>query len=199
MTGFSEADWELVALDNLGEHEWQTLTGTQIAPGADDGRESWDDIVLPDRMLAKMRELNPNVPGEYLDQARAAIIQPQSQDAIAENFRLHQILVHGYRGISYIDSEPRNVRLTRRGFLSRRCPSSALPGLRLHRRCCATAEGGVDRRRQESGTGEEDRYLSPGTGAMDRSRVATGGAPLEPGPRRHYGARTVPGARGAGQ
>ena len=105
MTGFSEADWEQVALDTLGEHEWIAMTGAQIAPGADGGRESWADIVLPDRMLAKMRELNPDVPGEYLDQARAAIIQPQSQDAIAENYRLHQILVHGYRGISYIDSD----------------------------------------------------------------------------------------------
>jgi type I restriction enzyme, R subunit len=105
MTGFSEADWEHFALDALSEREWQTLTGTQIAPGAREGRQSWDDIVLPDRMLAKMRELNPHVPGEYLDQARAAIIQPQSQDAIAENYRLHQVLVHGYRGISYIDAD----------------------------------------------------------------------------------------------
>ena len=30
---------------------------------------------------------------------------PKSQDAIAENYRLHQILVDGYRGISYIDSD----------------------------------------------------------------------------------------------
>jgi hypothetical protein len=79
MTRFSEADWELVALDALGEHGWQTLTGAQIAPGAYDGRQSWDDIVLPDRMLAKMRDVNPHVPVEHLDQARAAIIQPQSQ------------------------------------------------------------------------------------------------------------------------
>jgi type I restriction enzyme R subunit len=105
MTGFSEADWEQVALDTLGEHEWVPLTGSQIAPGADDGRDSWADIVLPDRMLTKMRELNPDVPGEYLEQARAAIIQPQSQDAITENYRLHHYLVGGYRGISYIDAD----------------------------------------------------------------------------------------------
>lgn len=105
MTGFSEADWELVALDTLGEHEWVTMTGTEIAPGTDGGRESWADIVLPERLLTKMRALNPGVPGEYLDQARAAILQPQSQDALAENYRLHQYLVGGYRGISYIDSD----------------------------------------------------------------------------------------------
>nr|WP_219065446.1 type I restriction endonuclease subunit R [Candidatus Mycobacterium methanotrophicum] len=105
MTGFSEADWEQLALDVLGEREWPKLTGTQIAPGAEGGRQSWDDIVLPDRMLTKMRELNPHVPAEYLDQARAATIQPQSQDAIAENYRIHKILVEGYRGVSYIDAD----------------------------------------------------------------------------------------------
>src|SRR5262249_41464504 len=61
--------------------------------------------VMPARMLAKMRELNPQVPAEYVDQARAAVAQPASQDAIAENYRLHQFLVHGYRGITYIDAD----------------------------------------------------------------------------------------------
>lgn len=102
---FTEADWELVALETLAEREWSTLNGTEIAPGTENGRESWDDVVLRGRMFAKMRELNPHVPAEYVDQARAAIVSPESQDAIAENFRLHRILVDGYRGISYIDSD----------------------------------------------------------------------------------------------
>lgn len=105
MTGFSESDWEQIALETLAQQEWLPLTGTQIAPGTENGRESWDELVVPARMLAKMRELNPHVPAEYLDQARAAIIQPESQDAIAENYRLHKYLVEGYRSISYIDAE----------------------------------------------------------------------------------------------
>jgi type I restriction enzyme, R subunit len=105
MTGFSEADWEQIALETLAQQEWLPLNGTQIAPGTESGRESWDELVLPGRMFTKMRELNPHVPAEYVDQARAAIIQPASQDTIAENYRLHQILVRGYRGISYIDSD----------------------------------------------------------------------------------------------
>src|SRR5947199_10513183 len=52
-----------------------------------------------------MRKLKPLVPGGYVEQADAEIIAPASQDAIAENFRIHDILVHGYRGISYIDSD----------------------------------------------------------------------------------------------
>ncbi len=101
----SEAEWESVALDGLFEHGWEPLHGNQIAPGADRGRASWDDIVLRGRLVDGMRKLNPLVPGEYVEQAAAEILAPSSQDAIAENFRIHEILVHGYRGISYIDSD----------------------------------------------------------------------------------------------
>jgi type I restriction enzyme R subunit len=103
--GVSEAQWEAIALDALAEQEWQHLPGAAIAPGAEDGRTSWADIVLPTRTLATMRELNPHVPGDYLAQALAEIVEPTSQDAIAENCRLHQILTKGYRGISYVDSD----------------------------------------------------------------------------------------------
>jgi len=101
----SEAEWEDIALDRLFEHGWETLHGNQVAPGTDGGRTSWDDIVLRSRLLAEMRRLNPLVPGEYLEQALAEIVAPTSQEAIAENYRLHQILVHGYRGVSYVDAD----------------------------------------------------------------------------------------------
>lgn len=105
MTAFSEAEWESLALETLAAQEWLPLNGSDIAPGTELGRSSWDELVLPDRLLAAMRALNPEVPIEYLEQARAAILQPSSQDAITENFRLHQYLVDGYRGITYIDAD----------------------------------------------------------------------------------------------
>ncbi len=98
-----ESEWEHFTVDRLAEHNWQPLKGPEIAPGTELGRASWDDLVLPDRLLAVMRELNPGVPHEYLVQARAAILAPQSQDPMAENYRLHQIVTRGYRGITYND------------------------------------------------------------------------------------------------
>jgi type I restriction enzyme R subunit len=100
----TEAEWEEIALEALFTHGWETLSGSEILPGKENGRTSWADIVLPARLLAAMRKLNPLVPGEYLEQALTAILQPTSQDAVAENFRMHQFLVNGYRGISYVDS-----------------------------------------------------------------------------------------------
>ena len=52
-----------------------------------------------------MRDLNPEVPVEYLQQAREAILQPASQDPLDDNFRIHKIFVEGYRAITYIDSD----------------------------------------------------------------------------------------------
>ncbi|MGW5191959.1 type I restriction endonuclease subunit R [Kribbella sp. NPDC004138] len=101
----SEAEWEKVALEQLFEHGWEPLHGAEVAPGGEGGRTTWDDIVLRGRLLEAMRRLNPLVPGEYVEQALAEIVAPKSQDALAENYRLHEILVHGYRGISYIDSD----------------------------------------------------------------------------------------------
>lgn len=104
-SGPSEAEWEAIALETLAEQEWQPLPGNAIAPGADLGRRSWTDLVLPARTLATMRHLNPGVPLEYLEQALAELMQPKSQDAITENYRTHQALTKGYRGISYIDAD----------------------------------------------------------------------------------------------
>ncbi|MFC7276050.1 type I restriction endonuclease subunit R [Paractinoplanes rhizophilus] len=104
-SGVSEAQWEVIALEALAEREWEHQPGTAIAPGTKDGRTSWADIVLPNRTLTAMRKLNPQVPVNYLVQAVAEILEPTSQDAISENFRLHQILTKGYRAISYTDAD----------------------------------------------------------------------------------------------
>lgn len=101
----SEAEWEEFALEELFDHGWDTLHGNQVAPTAEGGRTSWNDLELRGRLLTAMRRLNPLVPGEYLEQAMAEIVAPTSQDAIAENYRVHQILVLGYRGISYVDAD----------------------------------------------------------------------------------------------
>ncbi len=102
--GFSEAQWELFALEALADEEWRPVEGKAIAPGSGE-RESWDELVIPLRLLAKLRELNPTVPPDYLKQAAADIIRPTSGDAITENYRTHGFMVEGYRGISWIDTD----------------------------------------------------------------------------------------------
>jgi type I restriction enzyme R subunit len=103
-TGFSEDDWEQLALEALAELGWTPLHGTAIRPGTGE-RQSWDELVIPSRLLNALRTLNPAVPAQYLQQALAEITTPKSVDAITENHRLHAYLVDGFRGISYIDPD----------------------------------------------------------------------------------------------
>jgi len=101
--GFSEAEWEQLALDVLADQEWMPKDGKLIAPGSGE-RETWDDLVISSRLMAALRKLNPTVPPDYLKQAMADIIRPTSGDALTENYRSHRFMVEGYRGISWVDS-----------------------------------------------------------------------------------------------
>ncbi len=101
---FSEERWEILAIEALARHEWGPKGGIDIAPGSGE-RESWDDPVIQRRFREALVRLNPTIPSEYLQQAAADILSAKSQDAITENFRIHQWLVDGYRGVSYIDAD----------------------------------------------------------------------------------------------
>ncbi|MBK8460203.1 MAG: type I restriction endonuclease subunit R [Micropruina sp.] len=101
MALISEADWEATAIEVLAEQGWEPKTGAQIAGE----RSSSADLILTDRVQAAVRKLNPSVPEVYLRQAVTEILTPASQDAISENRRLHEFLVHGYRGVTWIDHD----------------------------------------------------------------------------------------------
>ncbi|GAA2954396.1 type I restriction endonuclease subunit R [Glutamicibacter bergerei] len=102
-TSFTEADWEALVLEQLGEENWRPLHGDAIAPGSGE-RESWDELLIRPRLLAALRRLNPGVPAQYLQQALAEIVAPDSQDAITENHRMHKMFVDGHR-ITYLDPD----------------------------------------------------------------------------------------------
>jgi type I restriction enzyme R subunit len=101
--GFSEAEWENLALDQLAEPlGWRPLAGEVIAPGTGE-RDTWDELLIRPRLLEALRTFNPTVPLEYLRQALAEIASPKSMDAMTENHRIHEYLVNGYR-LSYLDA-----------------------------------------------------------------------------------------------
>lgn len=108
---YSEEKLEQFTLDKLGEEskEWAYRPGKDVAPGSGE-RQSWKDLVLRATLDKAVRELNPEVPEEFLQQAIGELLTPKSQDPVAENRRVHEILVEGYRGITYygLDGQPQN-------------------------------------------------------------------------------------------
>lgn len=61
--------------------------------------------MLKPRLLDALRRFNPEVPGDYLQQALAEIVEPRSDDPISENHRIHDWLVGGFRAITYTDDD----------------------------------------------------------------------------------------------
>lgn len=99
----SETEWEASMMEWLGELGWMPAAGSDI----EEDRSSSADPVLHEEFLQALRSLNPGVPDQYLLQAEADILQPASQDPIAENKVFHDYLVHGFRGLTYTDPSGR--------------------------------------------------------------------------------------------
>ncbi len=110
MGGMTEAAWEQLTIEALGELGWRIATGEQVAPGSGQ-RDSWGDPLIRPRLLEAMRQLNPAVPAQYLKQALGEIASPASADAITENHRIHGILVDGYR-LTYTEADGQEVNAT---------------------------------------------------------------------------------------
>lgn len=103
MTMINESEWEAALLDWLAELDWVPAKGADVDPQ----RSSLADLVLHEEFLMALRRLNPAVPDQYLLQAKADVLQPSSQDPIAENKVFHEYLVHGFRGLTYTDTAGR--------------------------------------------------------------------------------------------
>ncbi len=99
MTALPESAWEQDALETLAEPlGWRPAKGDEVAPGSGE-RDTWDDLLIRPRLLGALRRLNPGVHAEYLQQAVSEIAAPKSQDAIAENYRIHQAAPNAHLAI----------------------------------------------------------------------------------------------------
>jgi type I restriction enzyme R subunit len=98
----SEADWEALAMDTLGELGWLPLEGRQIAPGSGE-RESWAELIIPGRLRSAIIRLNPQLPEFAVEEAVGLVLTPQSRDALGENHRVHELLTKGIRAVEYTD------------------------------------------------------------------------------------------------
>lgn len=98
-----ESDWELLALEELGELAWEHTPGNQLAPGSGH-RKSWDDLILYPDLTEAVERLNPALPPDAVRDAVAAAATPASQDTYEENRTAHGYLTAGIRSVTYTDA-----------------------------------------------------------------------------------------------
>ncbi|TWT59254.1 type I restriction endonuclease subunit R [Allorhodopirellula solitaria] len=96
MTTINEDTVEQAALDWLVEVGFDVIHGSTIAPdGEDPERESFQNVVLEERLLAAIQRLNPHLPIEAVDEAMRKVLRPDLPTLIQNNRAFHQRLRDG--------------------------------------------------------------------------------------------------------
>ena len=96
-----EDDLEVLAEEQLADLGWRPVPGSELNAR----RFSAADPVLAADFRDALTRLNPQVPSAQLAQAAADILTPASQDVAAENLRMHDLMVHGYRGVTWTEAD----------------------------------------------------------------------------------------------
>lgn len=95
MTNFSEFTVEEAALDYLRELGYSTDFGPHLAPGSSHAeRASFGQVYLYNRLYDAACRLNPEHVG-LVDEAIKRLDRAESQNELAENARVHKLLVRG--------------------------------------------------------------------------------------------------------
>lgn len=95
VTTFDESVVESAALDYLREIGYATEVGPTIGPGGiSPERATWDQVYLLDRLRSAARRINPHHT-DLVDEAIKRLQRAESQSEIAENFRVHRLLIDG--------------------------------------------------------------------------------------------------------
>ncbi len=96
MTTLTEADVEAAALEWLAALGWHTAHGPDIGPGGpNEERADYGAVVLERRLRDALARLNPELPGEALDDAFRKLTRPEGSTLEARNRAFHRMLVEG--------------------------------------------------------------------------------------------------------
>ena len=96
MAFLSEAELEIELIAQLYSLGYVTTSDDRIGPdGKHPERGAYEDTVLVGRLEAAVGRLNPNLPAEARRDAVRRVTQTELPDLLAENRRVHRLLVAG--------------------------------------------------------------------------------------------------------
>ena len=107
MTSIRESEVEDAALAWLEGLGWRVAHGPDIAPDTPSTeRADYGQVVLERRLRDALAELNPDLPGDAIDDAYRKLMRPEGSTLEARNRAFHRTLVNGVE-IEYRDAEGR--------------------------------------------------------------------------------------------
>src|SRR6476469_1349845 len=94
MKPISENHIETIAIETLQSLGWEYIHGLAIAPGAaQQERESFEQIILIERLHKAIAVLNPHIPQQAREQAMQKVLRIYSPDLLYNNETFHQYLI----------------------------------------------------------------------------------------------------------
>src|SRR5436190_1289282 len=94
MKPITENNIEDFALEVLRDMGWSYMHGLAIAPGAlETERESFEQVILTDRLRKAVSILNPTIPKDAQEQAVQKVLRIYSPELLHNNETFHQLLV----------------------------------------------------------------------------------------------------------
>lgn len=96
MSNLNESTVEDAALEYLAQLGYQTAWGPNLAPG-EPGQErtSFEQVYLYARLRSAVRRINPGTDPALIDEAVKRLGRAESQNPVAENFRVHKLITEG--------------------------------------------------------------------------------------------------------
>jgi type I restriction enzyme R subunit len=96
VSGISEGVVEEACLDLFRALGYRKLHGPEIGPGGSaQERSSWDEVVLSGRLRVAVARINPDLPAGSVDAVVARVLRAESQNVLAENLRVHELVTQG--------------------------------------------------------------------------------------------------------
>lgn len=93
---FDESTVEAAAISWFQKLGYQYLSGPDIAPGEPAAeRDSFDDMVLVERLRRAIDRLNPSIPADAREEALRKVLRPESPSLIVNNRAFHGMLRDG--------------------------------------------------------------------------------------------------------
>ncbi|MEM7769233.1 MAG: type I restriction endonuclease subunit R [Cyanobacteria bacterium P01_A01_bin.37] len=101
----TESEVEEAALYYLAGLGYTLLNGYDIAPGEPAAeRDSYNEVVLTERLRTALSLINPQIPADALDEALRQVLRSESQNLVENNRRFHKFLTDGVP-VAYQDGE----------------------------------------------------------------------------------------------
>ena len=96
MSKLNESTVEDAALEYLAQLGYQTAWGPNLAPGEPgEERTSFEQVFLHARLRSAVRRINPGIDAALIDEAIKRLGRAESQNTVAENFRVHKLITEG--------------------------------------------------------------------------------------------------------